>query len=145
MTHRAGLSWSRDRRDPWRVATLAAGLLTLTAAGLAILGLPGVDLHGPQHQWGLMSPTCGGTRAARLTAMGDLPGAWTYNPLGIVVVVGAALLLARAAVGGLTRTWWTPRLHLAGAPRWLAIVGLLALVAALWARQQSIAPLLMQH
>ena len=62
-----------------------------------------------------MSPTCGGTCAVRLTAQGRLSEAWAYNPMGIVAVLGAAAVTARAAIGLTTGRWanvgltWTPR------------------------------------
>lgn len=81
---------------------------------MAVFGLPPIDLHGPLHWLGVMDPLCGGSRAARYTARGDWSMAWRYNPLGIVVVVGSAVLIVRAVVGTLLSRWlmvtavWTP-------------------------------------
>lgn len=113
------------------------------AAAMALIGLPPVDLHGPLHRIGIMDPLCGGTRAARYTARGDLSLAWTYNPLGIITVLGAAAIAVRALVGLIFGSWltaslaWTPRRK-----RLLLTIGLIALIA-LQFRQQLRADLLM--
>ena len=70
-----------------------------------VLGLPPIDLHGPLHWVGIMDPLCGGTRAARYTAIGQWGQAWHYNPLGIVTVLAVGLLLLRGAVGVTTGRW----------------------------------------
>jgi hypothetical protein len=123
--------------------TALAALALAIAVTMAVVGLPPVDLHGPLHKFGIMDPLCGGTRAARYTAQGNLAEAWRYNPLSILIVVGAALALLRAAVGLLGRRWinvslaWTrPR------RRWL-ILTVLVLLAVLEVRQQLRADLLM--
>lgn len=133
-----------SRSDEHRLATwLALGALAV-ALSLAVLGLPTLDLHGPLHRLGIMDPFCGGTRAARYTMLGQFALAWTYNPLGIVVVGVAFLAAARALVGVAFHRWinvhatWTPRL------RWLLIAIAVVALVALEVRQQSIAPLLMQ-
>jgi len=113
------------------------------AAAMAVFGLPPIDLHGPQHYLGIMSPTCGGTRAARLTAQGRLDEAWAYNPLGIAAVLGAAVVTARAAIGLTTGRWanvgfaWTRR------RKGLVLTLVVALGIALEVRQQLRADLLM--
>lgn len=62
-----------------------------------------------------MSPACGGRRAARLTAQGHFGRAWTYNPLGIAAVLGAAAVTVRGLLGLTVGRWinlglaWTPR------------------------------------
>ncbi len=73
---------TRSSQDTWRGVTLLAFAGVVAAAALAILGLPPVDTHGPWHHAGFMSPTCGGTRAARLFVRGDVAGAWAYTPWG---------------------------------------------------------------
>ena len=91
------MAWTtRDRYGP---ATVLAVVGLGVAAAMALFGLPGVDLHPITHRWGIMDPLCGGTRAARYTMVGDLGQAWRYNPLGIVVVMGAALAIVRAGYG----------------------------------------------
>ncbi len=132
------------RQDGHRTLTwLALGALVV-ALGLAVLGLPAVDLHGPLHRLGIMDPFCGGTRAARYTMLGQFGLAWTYNPLGIAAVGAAGLLAVRASVGAVFHRWihvhvmWTPRV------RWLLVGLVVVVLVVLEARQQAIAPLLMQ-
>ena len=132
-----------EERDRHWWLTGAAMLALAIAVAMAILGLPPVDLHSPLHKVGIMDPFCGGTRAARYTAQGNLAQAWHYNPLSIVIVWGAGLAILRAAVGFLSRRWvtlsvaWTP-----GRRRWAVaiVVGLLLLLEV---RQQMRADLLM--
>lgn len=132
-----------DSRDRYRWITLASLGLLATAGGMAVLGLPPIDLHGPNHWFGIMDPLCGGTRAARYTALGQWGLAWKYNPLGIVTVVAVGLLVLRAGFGVLTRRWvalditWTKR------GRWTVGVHVALLLIALEIRQQGRADLLM--
>lgn len=133
-----------EPRDRYRWLTLVSiGLLGI-AVGMAAFGLPPVDLHGPGHWFGIMDPLCGGTRAARYTALGEWGLAWKYNPLGIVTVIGVALLVLRAVVGVATRRWialdigWTTR------GKWAVSVVLALLLIALEIRQQGRADLLME-
>lgn len=135
------LTWGRFDAHRWVTWLALFGLAA--AVAMAIFGLPPIDLHGPQHHAGVMSPTCGGTRAARLTAQGRLSEAWNYNPLGIVAALGAALVSTRAAVGFTSGRWinvdgaWTPR-------RKRVVIALAVVLAiALWVRQQLRADLLM--
>lgn len=86
-------------------ATVLATVGLSIAAALALFGLPGLDLHPPLHHLGIMDPLCGGTRAARLTIRGDLALAWTYNPLGIIVVLGAVAVLIRTLLGVMAGRW----------------------------------------
>lgn len=113
------------------------------AAGMAMFGLPPIDLHGLLHHWGIMDPLCGGTRAAMYAARGDWPLAWRYNPLGILVVVVSAAAVVRSVLGVVTGRWlmvavtWTPR------RRRIVIVAAVMVLAALTVRQQLRAELLM--
>lgn len=132
-----------DSQDRYRWITLASiGLLSIAVA-MAALGLPPIDFQGPAHWVGIMDPLCGGTRAARYTALGQWGLAWKYNPLGIVTVVAVALMVLRAVLGVLTRRWiafdgtWTK-----GGRRAAGIVVALMLIA-LQIRQQGRADLLM--
>ena len=136
----AHLAWSD--RDAHRWATWLALLALTVAAALAIVGLPPLDMHGPLHKWGIMDPLCGGTRAARFAAQGNLVQAWRYNPLSIVVVFSALVVVGRSIVGLVTRRWaniefrWTRRRR-----RWVIGV-MVTLLALLEVRQQGRADLL---
>ena len=134
------LGWQRtDHHLPLTLLGVAA---VLAAAALSVVGLPSGDLHSPLHRLGIMDPLCGGTRAARYTAMGQLSAGWRYNPLGVLVVLGGAVAVVRAVAGLLTRRWltltffWTPRRAA------VAITVLTLLVVALEVRQQLRADLL---
>lgn len=133
---RSLLRISLARRDQHRWLTLVGVIALAIAAAMAIFGLPPVDLHGPLHKLGIMDPFCGGTRAARYAAQGNLAEAWRYNPLSTLIVYGAGLASLRAVVGLFSRRWmtftanWTP-----GRRRW-AIAILIVLLAVLEIRQQ---------
>lgn len=138
-----GLEVSWAPRDRWRTLTVLATVGVLLATGMAMFGLPPVDLHGPVHRAGLMDPFCGGTRATRFAARGQFGRAWTYNPLGIAVVLGAAALLVRAMVGVIYRRWLTIDLQLGPRGRRLVVALVVLLVVALEIRQQSRVDLLL--
>lgn len=129
--------------DRYRWVTLASCALVAIAAGIAFLGLPPIDLHGPNHWFGIMDPLCGGTRAARFTALGQWGLAWQYNPLGIITVLGVALILLRACIGVLTHRWITLDITWTRNGRRLALALVAVVVIALEIRQQGRADLLM--
>lgn len=131
-----------DTADGHRVATLIALGSVVVAAGLAVIGLPSIDLHGPLHRMGIMDPFCGGTRSARLTVLGHWGLAWTYNPLGLVTVIGATALVVRSAVGVLTHRWLNVSWHPSARLRWLLISAAVVVLVLLEIRQQSLAWLL---
>lgn len=145
VTRRQGAvrMWVWEEADRHREWTVLAVLGTVTAAVMALVGLPPLDLHGPLHYLGVMDPLCGGTRAARYTMLGRWDLAWRYNPLGLVAVLGAGLMVLRAVIGAISRRWWTPIPVLTTGVRRLLIVALLLGVVALAVRQQLLAPLLM--
>jgi hypothetical protein len=145
--HNAGAWWRRvavpvavhmERvdRHRWLLPAAAGGLLA--GSLLAWLGQPAVDMHGPLHYAGIMDPLCGATRAVRHALRAEWARSWAYNPLGIPLVVGAALALVRAAVGLTARRWLTVGLHWT---RGLVAV-LLLLVVVLEINQQTHADLL---
>ena len=84
------------------------------AAGLAIFGMPPVDLHSPLHDAGVMDPFCGMTRGVAATMRADLSLAWWFNPASPLVVLGGVALVSRWLLGRLTGLWvnarlrWTP-------------------------------------
>lgn len=130
--------------DRYRRVTLASVALLGIAGLMAIAGLPPMDLHGPTHWFGIMDPFCGGTRAARYTALGQWGLAWKYNPLGILTVVSVALVALRAAAGLLTRRWLTLDIEWSSRGRRLTLGIIVVLVIALEVRQQGRADLLME-
>ena len=140
---REGVWWEWAEADRYRDWTWLATAGTLAAVVMAIWGLPPLDLHGPLHYLGVMDPLCGGTRAARYTAQGQWGAAWRYNPLGILAVLGAALLVLRGAVGVTWGRWWTPAVVIGPRLRRGLVVALVAGLVALEIRQQLLAPLLM--
>ncbi len=117
--------------DPHRALTTVAVAAILAAFGLALFGLPPVDIHSQLHHVGVMDPLCGMTRAARALALGDLTRAWAYNPGIFALALAAGFLLVRALIGAVTGNW-------------LAGVVVLSAVAALWLNQQINAALLMK-
>lgn len=119
-----------------------AFLALAAAAALAIVGLPPLDMHGPLHKWGIMDPLCGGTRAARFAAQGNLAEAWRYNPLSIVVVLSALLVVGRSTVGLVTRRWVNIELRWTRRRRFWVIAVVVTLLALLEVRQQGRADLL---
>jgi uncharacterized membrane protein len=96
------------------VLTWVALLGVVAAGSLALWGLPAADLHGPLHLLGVMEPLCGATRGVRLAFLGDLAGAWRYNPAAAPLAAGAVVMLARGLYGWGTGRWlnaelrWTP-------------------------------------
>jgi hypothetical protein len=95
------------------------------------------------HKLGIMDPLCGGTRAARYAAQGNLVEAWRYNPLSIVIVWGAGLAIARAAAGLLGRRWVNVTVTWTRARRRWVIGASVVLLVLLEIRQQLRADLLM--
>ncbi|MFI6428600.1 DUF2752 domain-containing protein [Promicromonospora sp. NPDC050880] len=129
--------------DHHRWVTAGAALALGAAFLMAAFGLPPVDLHGPLHPLGIMDPFCGGTRAARYAAQGNLAEAWRYNPLSIVIVCGAMAAVVRAGIGLVSRRWLTLTIGWAAARRRWVIAIVLVLLVLLEVRQQLRADLLM--
>ena len=141
---RAAISIAWSRADELRIVTIIGVLGLAAALMMAVFGLPPVDLHGPLHRMGIMDPLCGGTRAARLTAQGNLAEAWKYNPLGILATLAAAAAMARLVIGLVGRRWlnvrvaWTPRRMK------IALTVLVVALVILEIRQQGRADLLLK-
>ena len=88
-----------------------------------------------------MDLLCGGTRALRLAARGDITGALAWNPLSRILLAGAIAVVLRAAVGAATGRWVNVRI---ATDRRLLIAGIAVLVVLLQIRQQSNAAVLMR-
>lgn len=121
------VSVTRTDRHSEAIVRVAIVGLVLSAA-VAVLGLPPVGLHLPTHDLGIMMPTCGATRAVARAAAGDLLGAWRFNPLGPVLVIGAWGCVAREVVGRGTGWWTNVQVALSPAGRWTLGAAVLALV-----------------
>jgi hypothetical protein len=114
-----------------------AGLVI--AVLLAIVGLPRIDIHGPLHYLGVMDPLSGGTRSVHLTMHGHLRDALRYNPASPMLVLAAAALLMRSALG-----WATGYFLSVHVPRRLLIPVTVVALVALEVNQQLHAGLLTQ-
>ena len=134
------LGWVGHDEHWWLTIGATTGLMI--ALGMALFGLPPVDLHGPLHRIGIMDPLCGGTRAARYTALGQFGLAWKYNPLGIAVVFAAVLAVTRTVVGLIGRRWLTVSVAWTTSRRRFAFAVLVVVLVAIEVRQQLIADLL---
>ncbi|WP_199824922.1 DUF2752 domain-containing protein [Streptomyces maremycinicus] len=130
------MAWEERDRHRWVGPLAAVGLMS--GGLLAVLGLPPVDLHGPLHYAGVMDPLCGATRGVHAAMLGDIGEAWRYNPLSLVLVLGAVGALLREAIGRLRGRW--PNLRVTY--RRAAVAAGVALLAALEANQQAHADLL---
>ena len=73
----------------------------------------------------------------------QLVQAWRYNPLGIVVVVGSMLLVARALLGLVSRLWLNVHVEMTARSRRVVFTTFAILIALLEIRQQGRAELLM--
>ena len=84
---------------------------------------------------------CGGTRALRLAARGDLAGSLWWNPLSLVLLVAAVAYLARTVIGFVAQRWLNVSVIWRDRRLWLAI-GIV--VVALEVRQQGMREVLMR-
>lgn len=137
-----GIHVGWTERDRWRRITHVVLGGAGAALVLRIVGMPGIDLHGPLHHLGVMDPLCGGTRAAFLLMSGRFGQAAEYNPIVFPLAITAMLIVARAGIGRVTGHWLDIRLPKT-AHRIVIAICVAALVA-LEVRQQLNAPLLMQ-
>lgn len=115
MTRPGGVKIEDHDALPWLVGIALTGLLG--ALALRWFGLPGADLHGPLHRAGIMDPFCGGTRATFVLSRGDVVGAWSWNPIVVLLAAAILLVLARTVVGTVTKRWmnlYVPRRYAVG-------------------------------
>jgi hypothetical protein len=125
-----------DAEPVWTWIALAGLVIAVL---LAIVGLPRIDIHGPLHYLGVMDPLSGGTRSVHLTMHGHLRDALRYNPASPMLVLAAAALLMRSALG-----WATGYFLSVHVPRRLLIPVMVVALVALEVNQQLHAGLLTQ-
>lgn len=128
-----------ENTDRYRVFAWLSGAGLAAAAALGAFGLPPVGLHSPLREFGMVCPLCGGTRAMAALMHGDLAGAWHYNPIAFVVVLGALGFVARLVLGLITGRW----LRIAVTQPVAVYGGGAVLLAGLWVNQAAHAPLLL--
>ncbi|MFI7190067.1 DUF2752 domain-containing protein [Nocardia nova] len=80
-------------------------MFTISAAVLAVAGVPTADLHGPLHRWGIMDPACGGTRSLYVLLHGELARSAEFNPAVPVIVALVVAGVLRALVGMVRGRW----------------------------------------
>ena len=120
------------RRPPWPAWAIALVLGWLATVGAAVWLMlkhhTHVELCLFKRLTGYPCPTCGSTRGVLHMLRGDVPAAWTFNPLLFTVLaVAAALLVVRVAFGRAVRV------HLTRAEQRLAWIVGIALVLLNWA------------
>jgi hypothetical protein len=76
--------------------------------------------------------------------LGENPVGGALNPLGLVTVLAAGVLLIRSWVGALTGRWLTVSVTCSTRGRWIAGIVVVGLMVALEIRQQGRADLLMR-
>jgi hypothetical protein len=100
-----GHIWRFESEDRMAWLTIVGLAFVIGAIALRVLGLPSVDLHGPLHRLGVMDPLCGGTRATYVLARGDIAGAWSWNPLVVLLAALLVIVVGRALIGAFTQRW----------------------------------------
>lgn len=136
---RLGIQITRDSYDriPKLIWFVAIG--GVLAVGFAVFGLPGYQLPMPTWDFGVVTPTCGLTRASTALARGDLLVAWNFNPAAFLLAIVAVAAVARSVVGYLTHRW----INLSMKPTKLGWIVIVALVLLWWGNQQLHAHLIM--
>ncbi|MBI2706639.1 MAG: DUF2752 domain-containing protein, partial [Actinobacteria bacterium] len=125
---RLGIAAVVGRDDAMKAMTgLAFGGLTV-AALLAVFGMPPGQILMPTWSIGVVTPTCGLTRASTAFARGDFVTAWAFNPAAFAVFAWAAAMVARWFVGTIRGTWLNVQVHPTRLGWWILII----LFAALW-------------
>ncbi|MGV1037995.1 MAG: DUF2752 domain-containing protein [Candidatus Nanopelagicales bacterium] len=136
---RLGIRIARESFDgmPKLIWFVAIGVVL--AAGFAVFGLPGYQLPMPTWHFGVVTPTCGLTRASTALARGEIATAWSFNPAAFVLALVAVGAVARSVVGYLTHRW----VNVTMKPTRLGWVVIVALVLLWWGNQQLNAHLIM--
>lgn len=124
---------------PWTSRLLVIGVVA--AAAFAVFGLPPVSLPMPTFAFGVVTPTCGLTRASTALARGDVATAWAFNPAVFLVAMWTAAATIRLVLARVTGRWLN--MHFRPTRTAWAILG--ALFVALWINQQSHADLIMNR
>lgn len=83
---------------------LILGGIILAVAG-ATLGLPPFGIPMPTWEIGVVTPTCGLTRASVALARGEPGLAWAFNPAAFLLAIVATATVVRAFVGKITGRW----------------------------------------
>lgn len=110
---------------------LAVPAFLLAALVVAVLPVGWLPRCGFRALTGWPCATCGGTRAMRLLAEGDVGAAWRLQPLWVALLGIAALLTPYAAA--VAAGWMSPiRLGLTRRERWIALGIAAALVMLNW-------------
>jgi hypothetical protein len=109
-------------------------------AGLALFGLPPIDVHPLLHRLGVMDPMCGMTRGVQAVGRGQWRTAWAYNPASFVVVAVLVASVVRRLGGDFTGQWLDVRIRARGKVLLVSVV----LLVLLEVNQQAHAALLMR-
>ncbi len=129
------IRWVDRDTAPW--LTVGACVFALSAAVLAVAGVPAADLHGPLHRWGIMDPAWGGTRSVYLLLHGELARSVEFNPAVPIVVAVVGAVVLRALVGLVRGRWFS-----FSASRRIVAVAVIVSLLALEVNQQMHANLL---
>lgn len=121
----------------FRAASALRGLVSFGAVGVGLSGLALATGIGVPCPWrwltGTLCPFCGGTHVGMALLRGDFVAAWAANQfvvVGLAVLALLGLLWTVEATGGAAVR--PPRVLRWGAGRWWLVVGVAALVFAVW-------------
>lgn len=126
-----------ENRMPRLTWFMGAGIVL--AGIFAFVGLPPFDLPMPTWAFGVVTPTCGLTRASTALAKGQFATAWAFNPAAYVLAATAIAAVARFTYAMFTKRWVNVSLR----PTRLFWACLGALIVVWWVNQQMHADLIM--
>ena len=126
--------------DEMRWLSRAVAFGAAAAVILALIGGMPFALPMPTHGIGMVTPTCGLTRASIAIARGDMASAWRFNPAAFVLA-GIGIAVAVRTAWGLARHRWVNLRLTPTAPR---IAVAVVVLAAWWTYQQSNAQFIMK-